>query len=147
MNPDEYGLYQIHKVQAQRRHQPPLPYEQFRSHLPGAGDKNLSGLLAPTNGVSLRIQVQKLPKFQPGRVCVTAAAAAVLAPADILRAIARHVAGDWGQVDEHDRQVNERALRTRGQLMSVFQASDGADFWVITDPQWQTTTLLMPEDY
>jgi hypothetical protein len=141
MNPDEDDLYQIHKAQAHRRQQAPLPYEQFRSRVPGAGDTDLSGLLAPTNGVSLRIQVQRLPKFEPGRVCITAAAAAVLAPADILRAISRHVAGDWGRLDEHDRQVNERALLTRGQLMSVYNASDGADFWVITDPQWQTTNV------
>lgn len=147
MNPEEDGLYQIHKAQAHRRQQAPLPYEQFRARVPDAGDTDLSGLLAPTNGVSIRIQVQRLPKFQPGRVCVTAAAAAALAPTEILHAISRHVNGDWGRLDKHDREVNERALATRGQLMSVYQACDGTGFWVITDAGWEFTTVLLPEDY
>ena len=141
MNPDEDGLYKIHKSQAQKRQQPPLPYHQFRSRLPCAYETDLSGLLAPTHGITLQVAVRRLPKFQPGRVCITTAAAALLAPADILRAISRHVAGDWGQVDEHDRQVNELALITRGQLMSVYHATDGAAFWVITDAGWEITNV------
>jgi hypothetical protein len=29
----------------------------------------------------------------------------------------------------------------------VYQASNGTPFWVITDAGWETTTLLLPEDY
>jgi hypothetical protein len=68
-------------------------------------------------------------------------------PDEVLIAVARHAAGDWDTLDEHDRHENERALGTRGRLISSYQASNGSPFWVITDAGWAITTVLLPEDY
>ena len=35
----------------------------------------------------------------------------------------------------------------RGRFVSVYQASNGTRFWIITDAGWKTTTLFLPEDY
>ncbi len=35
----------------------------------------------------------------------------------------------------------------RGRFVSVYQASNGTRFWIITDAGWETTTLLPSEDY
>ena len=63
-----------------------------------------------------------------------------------IRILNRHFAGDWGTLDEHDAQMNEEALVTQDRVMSVYLVGE-QKVWVITDPGWETTTILLPEDY
>ena len=72
--------------------------------------------------------------------------------------LARHLAGDWGDLDRHDRAVNDAALRcAAGRLLSAYQlpveltatAADGS-VWIITDDLEDpdtATTILWPSDY
>lgn len=59
----------------------------------------------------------------------------------------RHVAGDWGDVDEHDRKENELSVR-KGQLRikSVYTLKDGTKIWFITEADRSVTTLSLPEE-
>ena len=82
-----------------------------------------------------------------GHLRITAQAAQGVPVAEMLDAFARHAAGDWGAMDAHDRQQNDRALITRGRLLSVHTTRAGQPFWIITDTGWADTTLLLPEDY
>jgi hypothetical protein len=59
----------------------------------------------------------------------------------------RHQAGDWGDVDEHDRQENELSLKNGFRLLSVYHAANGVKFWIITEADRSATTVLLPEDY
>ena len=147
MNPTQDALYRIHQFQAQRRGQSALPYEQFSARLRGTTDTDLTGLLLPPTEVRLEILATRGPKFSLGQMYITPQAATVVPPDDVLQAIARHAAGDWGTLDEHDRRENERALLHGGRLVSVYQTSSGQKFWVITECDRQTTTVLLPEDY
>ena len=65
---------------------------------------------------------------------------------DILIGIQRHQAGDWGDVDQHDRQANELALTERTRLWSAYRSAEGVKFWMITEPDRSVTTVLMPEE-
>ena len=85
--------------------------------------------------------------FRLGRIVATPNALAQLTQEDILHAIQRHQAGDWGEVDEHDQQANDHALTDGGRLFSVYCSASGIKFWVITESDRSATTLLMPEDY
>jgi hypothetical protein len=85
--------------------------------------------------------------FQLGRMVITPNSLDQLTPADIQRGLHRHQAGDWGELDEHDREENETALRTGLRLFSVYRATNGVTFWIITEADRSATTLLMPEDY
>lgn len=67
----------------------------------------------------------------------------VLNPLDLL---SRHQCGDWGELDDSDKQLNQRALRDRSRLMSAYTVS-GTKVWVITDADWEVTTLLLPSEY
>ena len=147
MPPARDVLYRVHQFQAQRRGQPALGRADFLARLPATYDTDLSGLLLPPAGGAVPIQVKCAPKVQLGQLCITPQAMATVPASDVLRAIARHAAGDWGALAEPDRQENERALRQRGRLLSAYEASNGTRFWVITDAGWATTTLLLPEDY
>ena len=87
------------------------------------------------------------PKFSLGRVVITANAARTLAQEDVLIAIRRHARGDWGELDEHDRQENQAALKEGTRLLSAYRDRNGVKFWIITEWDRSVTTVLLPEDY
>jgi hypothetical protein len=86
-------------------------------------------------------------KFRLGRIVSTSNALSQLTHEDILTAIQRHQAGDWGDVDQHDQQANNQALIEGTRLLSVFYSQRGIRFWIITEADRSVTTVLMPEDY
>ena len=86
-------------------------------------------------------------KFRLGRILSTPNALEHLTNVDILRALQRHQAGDWGDVDEEDRQANKSALITGARLWSVYHSERGLKFWIITEADRRSTTVLLPEDY
>ena len=86
-------------------------------------------------------------KFRLGQVVATPNALDRLTPEDILLAIQRHQAGDWGDVAEDDRRENEWSLQKGFRLFSVYHTGNGVTFWMITEADRSVTTVLMPEDY
>ena len=86
-------------------------------------------------------------KFSLGRVVLTANAQATLTPASIQSALSRHVNGDWGDVDDHDRQENELSFKQGFRLLSVYRDANNVKFYVITEADRSVTTILLPEDY
>jgi hypothetical protein len=72
--------------------------------------------------------------------------------------LARHLRGDWGDLDAEDRAANDHALRHgHGRLLSAYElpadlAGSTAErhLWVITDDLEDpdtATTVLWPSDY
>lgn len=59
----------------------------------------------------------------------------------------RHSNGDWGELSDDDRQLNEDALLHKDRVMSVYETKMGVTVWIITDPDWEITTALLPSDY
>lgn len=86
-------------------------------------------------------------KFSLGPLYVTPGAAAVLDPQSVLDAIRRHAAGDWGDLCEHDRRLNDTCLRYGGRLLSAYADARGTKFWLITEEDRSATTVLLPEEY
>ena len=85
--------------------------------------------------------------FKLGQIVATPNALGHLTQDDILSGIQRHQAGDWGDLDAHDRRVNERGLLEGGRIVSVYHSSAGVKFYVITECDRSVTTVLLPEDY
>jgi|11_taG_2_1085331.scaffolds.fasta_scaffold25443_2 hypothetical protein len=61
--------------------------------------------------------------------------------------IARHSAGDWGDVCDEEAKINDEALTTDCRVMSVYKVKDDLEIWAITEADRSSTTLLLPEDY
>ena len=61
--------------------------------------------------------------------------------------LARHQAGDWGEVDDHDRAENETSLEHGFRLLSAYRLLDGTRIWVITEADRSSTCILLPEEY
>jgi hypothetical protein len=58
-----------------------------------------------------------------------------------------HAAGDWGELDEHDRHENELSLVHGFRLLSAYTLSNGTRIWIITEADRSATTLLLPSEY
>lgn len=84
-------------------------------------------------------------KFPLGQVVITPNALEKLNADDILHALNRHVAGDWGELDDEDRQANDSALLGGDRLLSAYR-SDATKFWIITEADRSVSTVLLPED-
>ncbi|PWU19905.1 MAG: hypothetical protein C5B50_05595 [Verrucomicrobia bacterium] len=93
------------------------------------------------------MQVKAKPRFAFGRLCVTEGVAKSVPADEILKAVQRHAAGDWGVLDQADWQRNDKALRDGERLFSKYESSTGKKFWVITEADRRVTTVLLPADY
>jgi hypothetical protein len=60
--------------------------------------------------------------------------------------LARHVTGDWGDLDEHDKRVNDTAVQQGERILSAY--GTGANkLWIITEWDRSGTTILRPDEY
>lgn len=64
----------------------------------------------------------------------------------------RHLTGDWGDLDEEDRQLNAAALIDGSRILSAYTTRKGDRIWIITEAVNEVglrygTTLLLPSDY
>lgn len=87
------------------------------------------------------------PLFPLGRTVTTSTALDTLNQEDVVVALRRHVSGDWGDVDDHDRAANDLSLRDGSRLLSVYTDRNGTTFWIITEADRSSTCVLLPEDY
>ena len=85
-------------------------------------------------------------KFSLGQIVITPGALE-LSPESPPHALARHLAGDWGDLDPEDGRANERALVDGSRLFSVYRDSGGTKFWIITEGDRSATTILLPSEY
>jgi hypothetical protein len=86
------------------------------------------------------------PKFSLGQIVITANAQATLDQADVQKGLARHAAGDWGEVCPEDAASNDHGSKRGGMILSAYRSREEL-FWIITDAGHGVTTVLMPEDY
>jgi hypothetical protein len=87
------------------------------------------------------------PTFPLGQLVATPNALEHITHEDIMAALQRHVAGDWGYVCAEDKQSNDRAVVEGTRILSVYHAANGTKFWLITEADRSVTTVLLPEDY
>lgn len=90
---------------------------------------------------------KKYAKFPLGQTVATPNALSKLTHEDILKALDRHVTGDWGEASKEERNENELSLKKEFRLLSVYRGTNGTKFWIITEADRSFTTVLLPEDY
>ncbi|MFI5397703.1 MAG: hypothetical protein ACHQ9S_19375 [Candidatus Binatia bacterium] len=94
-----------------------------------------------------KVPTYSASKFPLGRVVATTGAYDALTPLDIKRGIFFHSQGDWGDVCEEDKRLNDRALIEGTRILSAYVAENGTRFWIITEADRSATTVLLPEEY
>jgi hypothetical protein len=82
-------------------------------------------------------------QFEVGEIIVTPAANDALATNGLTLddLLARHQAGDWGDVSAQIREVNQRGLVERFNLHSTYRMPDGRRVIVVTNRD-RTTTMV-----
>lgn len=87
--------------------------------------------------------------FQLGTLCATRNAAMMFMSEHETptRYIERHVTGDWGDLGDDDARVNEKALVDGSRIFSMYRTTKGTRFYVITEADRSSTTILLPEEY
>jgi SAM-dependent methyltransferase len=90
--------------------------------------------------------------FKLGAVTVTPAARAALdaAGTDLAAFLARHQAGDWGEVGERDRAESEFALASERAIYapsSVYRLPGGTEVLIMTAADRAWTCVLLPDEY
>lgn len=86
-------------------------------------------------------------RFALGSVYVTRRVSEELANEEIQAVLERHASGDWGLVDDEDREANEQALVNGLRLLSSYVTASGLKLWVITEADRSATTILFPSEY
>ena len=89
------------------------------------------------------------PRFPLGQILTTPGALAALEQAGQNPAhyLARHHAGDWGDLAPEDVRENELSLDRHLRLLSAYTLPTDAKIWIITEADRSATTILLPADY
>ena len=96
------------------------------------------------------INLASQARFSPGQLVMTIGVDDLvrqgrLDPAPFRR---RHLHGDWGDLSDGDRQLNDAALKSgEDRLFSSYQVTPNLKLWIITEWDRSVTTLLLPSEY
>ena len=99
--------------------------------------------------VAVIVERRPEPRFALGRVVATPGVIQALVEAnqDPTVLLARHVAGDWGDLCEEDRQENEVSVENGWRVFSAYTLTTGVKVWIITEADRSATTILLPLEY
>lgn len=89
----------------------------------------------------------KEAKFPLGDLFATPGALKTLTASDMKRGLFWHSQGYWGDVDEPDARENDFSVPRRLRILSAYHAENGTRFWVITEADRASTTVLLPDEY
>jgi hypothetical protein len=64
-------------------------------------------------------------------------------PLNLLR---KHMSGDWSEMATEDQQSNRDAITEGSRIFSAYTI-EGTKFWVITEADRSSTTILLPSEY
>ena len=95
--------------------------------------------------------------FQLGQVVMTCGIAARMGTdpsfaRGVRSSLERHATGDWGDVGEESRKMNDDSLEAErngewsDRLFSLYDI-EGTEIFIITEADRSVTTILLPEEY
>lgn len=95
------------------------------------------------------------PKFNLGQVVITQGALAALEDSSQSASpfLKRHQSGDWGEVCEDDKKLNDESVAHEGdedqqqRVLSCYRTTKNERIWIITEWDRSVTTILLPEEY
>ena len=93
-------------------------------------------------------------KFHPGQIVATPGALEALQNAGETphEFLVRHLSGDWGDLDQEDRSLNDVAVIDGSRILLAYTTRKGERLWVITEASDDhshrlSTTILLASEY
>jgi hypothetical protein len=102
---------------------------------------------SPEDVILLAVLASARGKFDLGDVAVTNGVMENFRQPFVILCLTRHRLGDWGALDDEDKEANDNALHGRERLLSAYLAPNGEKLYVITEWDRKLTTVLMPDEY
>ena len=89
------------------------------------------------------------PLFPPGEVVSTPGALEAMQAANVspLALLRRHLAGDWGDLDKHDKRLNDLAIEDGTRIFSAYEITPTSKVWLITEADRSSTAFCLPSEY
>jgi hypothetical protein len=84
--------------------------------------------------------------FQLGQIVATPGALQAIPPEVITASIRRHVTGDYGDLDDGDKQANTWSIEHGERILSAYE-HNGSRYYVITERTRELATVLLCEEY
>ena len=114
-------------------------WQQFHDQ---PSEQHLAVLLAGEE--ILTRELLKPGKFDLGQAVMTPGARDAMETAGHIppEFLLRHKHGDWGELDEDDKQANEQALRHGSRLLSAYRTRREDKLWIITE--WDRRCAASP---
>jgi hypothetical protein len=90
-------------------------------------------------------------KFALGKVVMTQGIAGYIEDNPILNSqlinfIKSHATGDWGELPEEDKELNDDAVKNGGRILSSYKLGE-EKIYIITEWDRSYTTVLFPSEY
>ena len=96
----------------------------------------------------------KSPLFTLGQVVATPGALEAIEKAGqvLVEFLSQHAKGQWGELCEEDRRLNDEAVKDGSRILSAYRLKTGVKIWIITEAEDDkghraATTLLLPDEY
>lgn len=88
-------------------------------------------------------------KFKLGRLVSTPGALEALQESgeNPWQFVVRHVAGDYGELDEEDKRLNDQAVRDGSRILSAYLTAKGVKLYLITEADRSSTCILQASEY
>lgn len=95
------------------------------------------------------MKIPSKPLFKLGQLLITPGALETLQASGQSPWVflARHMIGDYGELCDEDKRLNDEAVQDGSRILSSYTASTGAKLWVITEADRSATTILLPVEY
>jgi hypothetical protein len=96
----------------------------------------------------------KAPLFNLGQLVITPGALQTLTEREVipLDLLARHLRGDWAEMEPEDQEANHQALVDGSRIFTRYTLADSTRIWIITkakgeDGSRASTCILLPDEY
>jgi hypothetical protein len=86
--------------------------------------------------------------FALGKIVATPGALELMKMSNIdgLAFLQRHVTGDWGDLDEEDKEENNLSVQKGYRILSAYGRGKNR-LWIITEADRSVITILQPDEY
>ena len=101
------------------------------------------------------LKIPFLGLFRLGQIVATPGVLDACDRAHMNRCLLRHMHGDWGNVCDDDKALNDEAVQLGNRILSAYAIDPTKPakgygkncFWIITEADRSVTTFLLPDEY
>jgi predicted transcriptional regulator len=105
----------------------------------------------PSDGIEDILHRSRIVEINVGRVLVSKGVADLAREnrkfaVFVEKSLERHRRGDWGDMSDEERQLNNRNLEINRRLFSSYESGGFPEIWLTTEPDRSSSTIMFPDE-